>query len=381
MKRTRPHDKSLSREAEKLVRLAQDLSESGSRVEDEFWERALRNVIEKLLSAGNDDALFAALDHAFNLDRLAYDELADAVEARAESPADNTLLVAVPILAWSRFAVPAGVIKGEVVGNVRVQLSAHVFAAGVELNLADCLLSPDQLPRGFSETRKLAAQLSRALDKAQTLGLSSDQLPPTAPFLSDVRYLVGLARTRPGMPLFHWQESDVSRESVLKAWQNQGGEALRPALPACALQLLLPNAYFAAAREADRQLRAFSLGAAVEFLAANFSVAPVQLRVVIAPYGDRELEEYRVSFGLMAKTGLVHGIVWPLLDTEDVEGIPDGIAQQLQALGVKDITLLEGRLPLEYCEDCGAPLFPTPSGDSVHTEEAEESGQAPQHLH
>jgi hypothetical protein len=181
--------------------------------------------------------------------------------------------------------------------------------------------------------------------------------------------------------MFHWQEPDVSRESVLKAWQSQGADAMRPALPACALQLLLPNAYFAAAREADRQLRAFSLGAAVEFLVGNFSVAPVQLRVVIAPYGDRELEEYRVSFGLMAKTGLVHGIIWPLLDTEDVEGIPDDIMRQLQALGVKDITVLEGRQPLEYCEDCGAPLFPTSSGDSVHTEEAEETGQMPQHLH
>ncbi|HYP67149.1 MAG TPA: DUF2863 family protein [Thiobacillaceae bacterium] len=381
MKRTRPHDKSLSREAEKLVRLAQDLAASGSRVEDEFWERSLRTMIEKLLAAGNDDALFAALDHAFNLDRMAYDELADAVEARSESPADNALLFAVPVLAWSRFAVPAGSLKDEVVLNLRVQLSVHVFAAGVELSLADCLLSPDQLPRGFSETRKLAVQLLRALDKAQTLSMSSTQLPPTAPFLSDARYLVGLARAHPGQPLFHWQEQEVSRESVLKTWQTQGGEAMRPALPACALQLLLPNAYFAAAREADRQLRAFSLGAAVDFLAANFSVAPAQLRVVIAPYGDRELEEYRVSFGLMAKTGLVHGIVWPLLDTEDVEGIPDDIARQLQALGVKDITVLEGHLPLEYCEDCGAPLFPTPSGDSVHTEEAEESGQAPQHLH
>ncbi len=381
MKRTRPHDKSLSREAEKLVRLAQDLSESGSRIEDEYWERSLRAAIEKLLAAGNDDAMFAALDHAFNLDRLAYDELADAVEARAESPADNTLLFAVPVLAWSRFAVPAGAIKGEVVANVSAQLSAHVFAAEVELSLADWLFSPDQLPRGFSETRKLAVQLQRAMDKAQTLSMSSDQMSPTAPFLSDVRYLVGLARTRAGRPLFHWQEQDAGRESVLKTWQTQGGEAMRPALPACALELLLPNAYFSAAREADRQLRPFSLGAAVEFLGANFSVAPVQLRVVVAPYGDRELEEYRVSFGLMAKTGLVHGIVWPLLDTEDVDAIPDDIARQLQALGVKDITVLEGRQPLEYCEDCGAPLFPTPSGDSVHTEEAEEAGQAPLHLH
>jgi uncharacterized protein YuzB (UPF0349 family) len=381
MKRSRPHDKSLSREAEKLVRLAQDLSKSGSRTEDAFWERALRAAIEKLLAAGNDDALFAALDNAFNLDRMAYDELADAVEARSESPADSGLMFAAPVLAWSRFSIPAGAMNRDVLANVKTQLRAHVFAADVELVLADCLLSPDQLPRGFVETRKLGVQLLRARDKLQELMLSGDQLPPTAPFLSDVRYVIGMVRIQPDSPMFRWQEQDVSRESVLKAWQTHGTEALRPALPACALQVLLPNAYFSAAREADRQLRAFSLGAAVDFLAASYGIAPLQLRTVIAPYGDRELEEYRVSFGLIAKTGIVHGIVWPLLDTEDVEGIPDEIAQRLQALGVKDITLLESRLPLEYCDDCGAPLYPTASGDSVHTEESEETGQAPQHLH
>ncbi|MGA7178825.1 MAG: DUF2863 family protein [Thiobacillaceae bacterium] len=381
MKRSRPHDKSLSREAEKLVQLAQDLSHSGSRTEDAFWERALHIAIDKLLAANNDDALFAALDHAFNLDRMAYDELADAVEARSESPAGNALMFAAPVLAWSRFSVPAGPMNQDVLNNVKTQLSAHVFATDAELTLADCLWSPDQLPRGFVETRKLAGQLLRALDKSQELSISSDQLSPTAPFLSDVRYVIGTVRTQPDKPMFRWQEHDASRESVLKAWQSQGTDALRPALPACALQVLLPNAYFSAARESDRQLRAFSLSAAVDFLVATYSIAPVQLRAVIAPYGDRDLEEFRVSFGLMAKTGIVHGIVWPLLDTEDVEGIPEDIAQRLQTMGVKDITVLESRLPLEYCDDCGAPLFPTASGDSIHAEEPEESGQAPQHLH
>lgn len=381
MKRTRPHDKSLSREAEKLVGLAQDLSKSGSRTEDAFWERLLNAAIEKLIAAGNDDALFVALDHAFNLDRMAYDELADAVEARSESPAENTLLFAAPVLAWSRFAVPAGAIQRGVLDSIKTHLLAHVFAAGAELAMADCLLSPDQLPRGFVETRKLAAQLLRALDKSNDLAMNSAALPQTAPFLSDVRYVIGMARSRHDTPLFRWQESDATRESVLKAWQTQGAEALRPALPACALQVLLPNAYFSAAREADRQLRPFSLGAAVDFLGAGYSVEPAQLHAVIAPYGDRELEEFRVSFGLAAKPGVVHGIVWPLLDTEDVEGIPEDIAQRLRALGVTDITTLESRLPLEYCDDCGVPLFPTASGDSVHTEEPEDSGQAPLHLH
>jgi uncharacterized protein YuzB (UPF0349 family) len=290
-------------------------------------------------------------------------------------------LFAVPMLVWSRFAIPAGPLNRDVLKDVKTQLHTHVFAADAELVMADCLLSPDQLPRGFVETRKLAGQLLRALDKSQDLAMSADQLPPTAPFLSDVRYVVGLARSQPEKPLYRWQEPGASRDSVLKAWQALGTEALRPSLPACALQVLLPNAYFSAAREADRQLRAFSLVAAVDFLSATHNVEPLQLRTVIAPYGDRELEEYRVSFGLLNKTGIVHGIVWPLLDTEDVEGIPDDIAHRLQALGVKDITVLESRQPMEYCDDCGAPLYPTASGDSVHTDEPEDFVQAPLNLH
>jgi hypothetical protein len=381
MKRTRSHDKSLSREAEKLVQLAQNLSKSGSRMEDGFWEGSLYSAIEKLLAAGNDDALFVALDHAFNLDRMAYDELADAVEARSESPTDNGLLFAAPVLAWSRFSIPSGAIRRDVLDGIRTQLVAQVFAAGTELTLTDCLLSPDQLPRGFVETRRLAGQLLRSLDKSDYCLLSSAELQPTAPFLSDVRYVVGIARRENGKPLFRWQEPGATRDSVHKAWQSHGVEALRPAFPACALQLLLPNAYFSAAREADRQLRAFSLSAAVEFLGATYSITPSQLHAVIAPYGDRELEEFRVSFGLPNGTGIVHGIVWPLLDTEDVEGIPEDIAQRLKSLGVTDITVLVSRLPLEYCDDCGAPLFPTASGDSVHTEETEDSAQAPLQLH
>jgi hypothetical protein len=41
------------------------------------------------------------------------------------------------------------------------------------------------------------------------------------------------------------------------------------------------------------------------------------------------------------------------------------------------------RFPLEYCDDCGAPLFPNPAGHAVHAEapegDAEQAAQQPLH--
>ena len=42
---------------------------------------------------------------------------------------------------------------------------------------------------------------------------------------------------------------------------------------------------------------------------------------------------------------------------------------------------LDHRLPLEYCDDCGAPLYPNPDGEPVHAELPEEEASVPRHLH
>jgi uncharacterized protein YuzB (UPF0349 family) len=37
---------------------------------------------------------------------------------------------------------------------------------------------------------------------------------------------------------------------------------------------------------------------------------------------------------------------------------------------------------LEYCDDCGAPLYPNPEGEPVHAELPEQEEEAvPRHLH
>jgi hypothetical protein len=375
-----------------LIRLATQLSQSGSRLEDAFWERRLSASIDRLLRGQDEAALDAALDHLYGAGGRAYDELADMVESCAEShyhPAagagagQEVLLFAAPVLAWSRYAIPSGPIAPEVLNNLRVQLQAHVFAADVRLGLADYFFSPDQLPQSYCEVAALAEKLAKAALHGRDLRLDAAQMDETLHFLSDTRYLIGAVCVPAGAPLFRWQEEGGSRSEALKQWRAQGGEALRALLPACATEALLPQSFHAAVREADRASRPYSLRSAVAFLQTTLNVPAANLRAVVAPYYDRQIEEYRVGFTLGDSIEVVHGVVWPMLENEDEAAeSPGQIETVLREAGLREVLVLDHRFPLEYCDDCGAPLYPNPDGEPVHAELPEQGEEAaPRHLH
>ncbi len=389
MKRIRPPRRAkLTPDTEQLIRLATGLAMSNSRLEDAYWETRLSAVVDRLLKDDDEAALTAALDQLYGSQDSAYDALADLIEARSESRQIkggefDLLLFVAPLLAWSRYSIPSGSINAEVLANARVQLLAHVFARDVRLGLADILYSPDQLPQSYCDTAALTDRLAKAALHSRDLHIDAQLLPETANFLSDTRYLIGVACVASGGALFRWQEEGGDRDEALKAWRVQGGEALRPLLPGCAAELLLPQPYHAGAREADHLSRPYSLRASVAFPSTTLNVAPAELRCVVAPYHDLRLEEFRIGFMQKGGSELVHGAVWPLLDGED-EGSETGavIEAVLREIGVGEVIVLDHRLPLEYCDDCGAPLYPNPEGESVHAEMPEEqAAAAPRHLH
>ncbi len=387
MKRSRPPRRAkLTPETEQLIRLAIGLGHSNSRIEDAFWETRLSVLIDRLLRDNEETVLTAALDHLYGSQERAYDGLADLIEARCESQPkgeQDLLLFLAPLLAWSRFTIPAGAIPATVLANVRVQLQAHVFADGVRLGLSDFLYSPDHLPQSYSETAALTEKLGKAALHGRDLHVDPQQMPETANFLSDTRYLIGVVAAPRGTAIFRWQEEDSDRAETLKEWRAQGGETLRPLLPGCASELLLPQSYHAGAREADLFSRPYSLRASVAYLSTTLNLAPADLRCVVAPYYDHQLEEFRIGFLLKASGELAYGAVWPLLDGESENSDTAGqIEAVLREIGVGEVIVLDHRLPLEYCDDCGAPLYPNPDGESVHAELPEEqAGAAPRHLH
>ena len=391
MKRNRLSSrKRISADATELGRLATGLAESGGKLEEVFWEKQLIELVEKLLQDGAEDDLNASLDRLFDSNASAHDALADTIEACAESCVlthqgrdFDVLLFNVPILAWSRFSIPNGTIPKATLQMLKTHLGAHVFSANAQLSLADYLYSPDQLPRSFVDTWQLMRDLGGAALCNNELKLDVATMPETNQFLSDTRYLLGAIAVPRGMPLFRWNEADeCSRESALKEWVKQGAPCLEPLLTGCAFQTLLADSYHSACRTADVASRPYSLRASVAFLQTTLGKPAESFRAVIGGFHDKRLEEYRIGFGPRDGDVIFHGVIWPLLGSEDeTTEVVGEIETLLRETGLKEIVIHEQQFPFEFCDDCGAPLYPNAEGDTVHAELPEQQNAPSQTLH
>ncbi|GGP19090.1 DUF2863 family protein [Silvimonas iriomotensis] len=389
--RTARRGRSPANEVE-LIRLAEGMAASTSRLEDNFWLSRLTTLVEKLLQDRDEDTLTSALDQLAEGDAEAYTVLADAIESTCESvrltvdgKAWDALLFTAPLLTWSRWQIASGPMNADTVRNTQTQLRAHVFARDARIAIADFLFSPDQLPRGFVPTLELLQALAKAAQGSGTLKLDARTLPETRAFLSDTRYVIGAVLVPAGEAIFRWQEDDGDQEEAETQWRRQGGAVLQPLLPGAASETLLPGAYHGTWREADRASRAYALRATVSFLMLTLNITARDLQAVIGPFAGKRLEEYRVGFLRRGDDKVIQGVVWPLLDGEDER--TDCVAEieaQLKDAGIVDILVHEHDFPLDYCDDCGSPLYPNPEGEVLHAEppeEAEAQAEAPRHLH
>lgn len=383
----------LPRDAERLVALARSLGASGSRAEDDYWEALLRPEVTRLLDAGADASIDAALDTLYPTPQP-YDALIDMVETVAETAEIEHdgktwrgLLVAAPVLAWSRYAIASGPLRNETVDALQVQLRAHLAADDVQVAVAPTLYSIDQLPRGFAALRTLTRKLTRDAVMGMR-SASAGKLAETVPILADTRYVLAVLAAPRGVPLWRWQDPTgravALREEALAAWRAQAQPSVANALSGCVLELLLPDGFHVSCREADRLIRPWSIPAALALLEGAVGIEPAQLRAVVAPFGAEGIEEYRIGFGRKSNNDLFHGIVWPLYGSEqgpEPEGPLDQIEAELRQAGVTEITVLDELFPPEFCDDCGAPLYADPTGDLVHAELPEDAETPRTHLH
>ncbi len=390
--------------------------QAASRVEERAWERQLDTQLQKLLKTNHQDSIDLALNVLFKDDLGSYDVLMDTVEAVSESAtmveqqdgSDVTwqaLLVAAPILAWTRFSIATGNIPGELLSTLSAHFSAHLLAEGTRLAIAPTLYSIDQLPRTHAETYALTHKLAAAAHKGGTIKPASREAE-TAPFLADTRYLLVAIVAPQGAPLFRWQEPQhhthfaEERNRALEQWRAQATANVARLLPGCGIELLLPEAYYVACREADKLIRPISIRAAVHYLTNTLGVEASDLRAVIAGFGeeasDIQIDEYRVSFTMRQSPDVVYGIVWPLYGQEDENGTPmegplaagptpltpiSEIVAHLNDAGIAHIKRINERYVAEYCDDCGAPLFADPTGELVHAEMPEDAPTGTEHFH
>ena len=393
----RPRAKSpprLTRDAERLIALANGLNASGSLTEDRFWESEMSAVVAKLLEHGNDAPIDGALDHLYQTNLGAYDTLIELVENESESlstaEGDRTwqaLLVAAPIVVWSKYAIPSGVIARDHADTLQVHLQAHVLAQGARVAMVPYLYSIDQLPRHFSELRRLAAKLAEAALANEKPRLELARLPETAHLLADTRFIIACAAVPKGQALFRWQEDasgHAGRAGSLEQWIAQARPTISKLLPGCVFESLLPDAYYVNCRESDRRVRPFGIRAAVAFLENALKTKAAEIKAVVAGFGEERIDEYRVGFYGSDETEIAHGVVWPLFGREDENARPgpmDDVVAQLNECGITEVKRLAATFTPEYCEDCGAPLFANGEGEIVHAELPEEADTHTAHFH
>ena len=103
------------------------------------------------------------------------------------------------------------------------------------------------------------------------------------------------------------------------------------------------------------------------------TISMTMMKAVIGPFHDQRLEEYRIGIGPRDSDDIYYGVVWPLLGTEDdnAEVVPE-IEAILAEAGFQDVTIHDHRFPLEFCDDCGSPLYPNKEGELIHAEMPEQ---------
>jgi hypothetical protein len=249
------------------------------------------------------------------------------------------------------------------------------------------LYSIDQLPRHFSELRRLTARLADGAITGELPRLDLARLPETAHLLADTRFLIACAAVPRGAALFRWQEDasgHAGRTGSLEQWIAQARPTLAKILPGCVFECLLPDAYYVNCRESDRRVRPFGIRAAVAFLENALGVKAAELQAAVAGFGEERVDEYRVAFSGVGDPEVAHGVVWPLYGREDENARPgplEEVMAQLAECGVTEVKKLAGTFTPEYCEDCGAPLFANAEGEIVHAELPEEADTHTAHFH
>jgi hypothetical protein len=383
-----------SPDVEKLVADAISLAASGSHIEDQFWEDRLNVRLMRLLKSQNQNAIDAALDQTFKINTVAFEVLADCAETLAESllmehEGQNwdVLLLALPIVAHTRYQIPSGSLPVNFIENIATALHSAIVSSDTRLAIVPWLYSIDQMPHSHCQTRLLTEALATAAITASEIKLELREMSETIAVLADPRFIIASIAAPSGTPLFRWQAEAPARQErgvSLIGWQNSIQDHVAALLPGCEFELLLPEAYFTNCRLADKHVRPLSIRAAVNFLESTLGVLPAGISCVVGAFGEDQADEYRISFSLKGSSEIVYGVIWPLYDRESVandalndladdESPMKRIADALRDAGVEDVFRHAMLFDPELCDDCGAPLFPDRSGDAVHAELPEDA--------
>ena len=391
-----------TRDAQRLLTLTEALARSGSRLEDIYWESQLATQLNKLLLSKKNKTVETVLEHLLSSDINSYEILIEQAETLSESTTlshagtdYDALLFSAPLVAWTRYQLPHGTLAEPQQAALLAPLQDHIAAPDAKLAFVPGLISFEQMPQTFQDTRAWTQNLAH-----QALGIATEPFPLGKPenpegLLADARFIVGVVVVPKGQPLFRWQlkqdaNSFISRQQCHEAWAASAATTLAPLFTGCHLELLQPDAYYVNSREADRRIRPLALKAAVTWLQTAANLSGSELRATIAGCGESAIEEYRIGFSPRQSNDVIYGCIWPVLSKEEAMpddpeagrmDVADEVAALLKEMGVADIRRLPGIFAPEFCDDCGAPYFPNAIGEMLHPELPEETDLTPLQFH
>jgi hypothetical protein len=365
------------------------LERAGSLFEHRVREKQLMLTVDDLFDRGKEELLADALDRLAEEESPALDRLLDCFEHKAQCRGRDTALAPegglflFPLLIWSRFVIPTPRLSEAQAKSIADLLHTYVFGDDVAICLLDTLPGMPNLPQGFIETGRLAADLEARLQEGR-LYTSSRHVhgPFDAPpdFLSDVRYVVGFFQPKVAPWVFPWQIED---EEGMPSAFLKGVGAVRAQFsglfPACVIDPVVPDLYFVAHQRVEALIRPHALHSSVSFLVTQFDRPARDFHATIAAFSSEDEGEghieARIGFGFRDERTLLHGLIWPLGigENERLAESLDELEQFLHLYQLDRTFVIDGIFPMEYCEDCGAPYYVSRDGELVHVEPPEET--------
>ena len=388
----------ISREAKRFIDWCIALDQSGSRLEDQFWEVKIIEALDKILKSGKEKPLETALEHLSEHHHGGFEALIELAEnlsssciVEVQGKRWQVLLISAPVVCWTRYQIPSHVMSAVQLQLLSSAMHDHVLASETTLAVLPRLISLDQMSQSFSETFNWTQQLAHmAITQAESLPVLHDE-PEYVGMLADSRHIVMAVAAPLTAPIFKWQEAlENRREKCAPKWSKAISSILAPSLAGCEFEPVLPDAYYVNLREADKRVRPLTIKAAINWLSSSMKKPPQAFRVVIAGFGEHRVEEYRLSMTEKGQNTVLYGIVWPMFMFEDLinaefeDNKLDTVEKMVAILrenGVTDVRRLPALFALEFCEDCGAPQFANPMGELVHAELPDDIDETPVRFH
>ncbi len=368
---------------DELQRLALLLTESSTRLEDVPYETALEELTRKALDEGDDTEIEAALS-ALKPDRLpAYDQLLAFAEESAQSittEEETSILVIVPLLAWSRYRNHCGPIAPSALERVAQSYKKHMTSGRARVRIGNVLLAPEHIPDGFAAVRGILARLTAPKDDPENPVVDLPDLidKPAAADFADSRYLLVAVTAPTAAELFcSPQETYIDRARAMMNFCLEAHKALEFAMIGAVYEVQPPAAYFSAWRQSENAMRVWSLKSLVDFIGSmgytpGDVIASAAFFIPTTSDNADAVTELRV--GISPKRSpekVVSGIAWPV-NPDEIDHVRELAQDILHTQGVRSIVFHEQDFPLEWCEECGSPLYANPQGLIVHIEFADD---------